>query len=438
MNENKNIRTKEKNAIIQSLRAGVVPRKGLHHIQVGRAREVEALLKDIESAAEGGAFIRFIIGEFGSGKTFFLNLIRSIAMEKKCVTVHADLSPDRRLHATGEQARLLYAELMKNLSTRSKPDGGALPAVVERFITEAVKTAKSRSVSPGTVIEEQLEHLTEMVGGYDFAEVINAYWKAHDQGDDTLKANAIRWLRGEFSTKTDARQILGVRTIINDSNIYNMLKLMALFLRLAGFTGLVVCLDEMVNLYKLANSQARKSNYEEILHILNDCLQGTSAGIGFLFGGTPEFLYDTGKGLYSYPALQSRLAQNTFAKNGLVDFSGPIIQLENLSPEDVYLLLSKLRHVFASGDSEAYLLPDDGLHAFMEHCHKRIGDAYFRTPRNTIVSFINLLSILEQNPSASWQQLLGEITVAKETAPEPEDAAAGHEQVGDNMATFRL
>lgn len=438
MNKNKKIRTADRDAIIQSLRAGVVPRKGLQHIQVGRSKEVNALLKDIDRISDSGSFIRFIIGEYGSGKTFFLNLIRSIAMEKRCVTIHADLSPDRRLHATGGQARLLYAELMRNLSTRPKPDGGALPAVVERFITETLKSAKSRNVTPETVIHEHLEHLTEMVGGYDFSEVIAAYWKGHDTGDENLKSNALRWLRGEFSTKTDARRALGVRTIIEDSNFYNMLKLMARFVRLAGFSGLVVCLDEMVNLYKLANSQARKSNYEEILHMLNDCLQGNASGLGFLMGGTPEFLYDTRRGLYSYTALQTRLAENTFAGNGLVDFTGPIIQLENLAPEDVFVLLTKLRHVFAAGDPSAYLLPDEGLHAFMEHCHKRIGDAYFRTPRNTIVSFINLMAILEQNPSVSWQNLLGKIEVEKDTNPDVENENQEEENIGEELTSFKL
>lgn len=438
MTKNKKIRTADRDAIIQSLRAGVVPRKGLQHIQVGRSKEVNALLKDIDRISDGGSFIRFIIGEYGSGKTFFLNLIRSIAMEKRCVTIHADLSPDRRLHATGGQARLLYAELMRNLSTRPKPDGGALPAVVERFITETLKSAKSRNVTPETVIHEHLEHLTEMVGGYDFAEVIAAYWKGHDTGDENLKSNALRWLRGEFSTKTDARRALGVRTIIEDSNFYNMLKLLARFVRLAGFSGLMVCLDEMVNLYKLANSQARKSNYEEILHMLNDCLQGNASGLGFLMGGTPEFLYDTRRGLYSYTALQTRLAENTFAVNGLVDFTGPIIQLENLAPEDVFVLLTKLRHVFATGDPAAYLLPDEGLHAFMEHCHKRIGDAYFRTPRNTTVSFINLMAILEQNPSVSWQDLLGKIEVEKDTNPDLENENQEEENIDEELASFKL
>ena len=434
MSQDVRIRPKDRDAILQSLRAGVVPRTGQQHIQVGRSEEVKALLQDIERLADGGSGIRFVIGEYGSGKTFFLYLIRSVALEKKLVTAHADLTPDRRLHATGGQARTLYAELMRNLSTRAKPDGGALPSVVERFVTSALEAARARNVTPEAVIRENLEQLSEMVGGYDFAQVIAAYWRGHDTGDETLKSNAVRWLRGEFTTKTDARAALGVRTIVDDSNFYDQLKLFARFVRLAGFGGLMVCLDELVNLYKLANGRARNQNYEQILRILNDSLQGVSVGLGFVLGGTPDFLLDTRKGLYSYQALQSRLAENTFARGGLVDYSGPVLRLANLSPEDFFVLIGKIRHVYASGDPASYLIGEDGLHGFMEHCSKRIGEAYFRTPRSTISAFVQLLSVLEQNPGTSWQELVGKVPIATEAnpdlAPLPETAETEEEGAG--------
>jgi len=444
MIDKEKIRPKVRDAIIQSLRAGVVPRTGQKHVQVGRVDEVKALLHDVERIAEGGSGIRFIIGEFGSGKTFFLNLIRSIALEKKLVTVHADLNPDRRLHATGGQARSLYRELMKNIATRSKPEGEALPSVIERFVTSALQESRKSGTSPGNVIRDRLQALSEMVGGYDFAEVISSYWRGHDTGDEELKSNAIRWLRGEFSTKTDARSALGVRTIINDSNAYDHLKLFARFVRHAGFRGLLVCFDELVNLYKMANTRARNSNYEQILRILNDSLQGTAGGLGFLMSGTPEFLLDTRKGLYSYQALQSRLGENVFAKNGLVDMSGPVIRLANLMPEDIFVLLGKLRHVYAFGEPEKYLVPDEGLKAFMEHCSKKIGYAYFRTPRNTITAFVNLMAVLEQNPQIAWNDLIGEVQIATESnpdfAPLPEEKQPDNPDATkyDELASFKL
>jgi hypothetical protein len=436
------IRAKDRDAVIQSLRAGVVPRQGQHLIQVGRSREIEALVKDIERVAEGGSTFRLVTGEYGSGKTFFLNLIRAVAMEKKLVTAHADLSPDRRLHATGGQARSLFAELMKNLSTRTKPDGGAIAGVVEKFVSTALNEAKASGQSPETVIHGKLEHLSEMVNGYDFATVIAAYWKGFETGNEQLKADAIRWLRGEFTTKTDAKAALGVRTIVDDASFYDQLKLMARFVRLAGFTGLLINLDEMVNLYKLANSQARNANYEQILRLLNDALQGTTEGLGILMGGTPEFLMDTRRGLYSYSALQSRLAENSFAKNGLVDYTGPVLRLSSLTPEDFYVLLGKLRHVNAYGEPSGYLLPDEAFHAFMDHCHKRIGEAYFRTPRTTIKAFVDLLAVIEQNPGTDWRQLLGQMEVspdnfgAADHAIETETAAAGSPD--DELASFKL
>lgn len=446
------IRPKDRDAVIQSLRAGVVPRSGQHLIQVGRANEIAALIKDIERVADSGACIRFVIGEYGSGKTFFLNLVRAIALEKRLVTAHADLNPDRRLQATGGQARSLYAEMMRNASTRSKPDGGAMQSIVERFVTEALKEAKASGKDPEAVIHEKMDHLSEMVGGYDFAHVVASYWKGHDTGNEQLKADAIRWLRAEFTTKTDARNALGVRTIIDDGSFYDHLKLMSRFVRLAGFEGMLVCLDELVNLYKLSNVQARNSNYEQILRILNDSLQGTAAGLGIIMGGTPDFLMDTRRGLYSYSALQSRLAENTFAVKGLVDYSGPVLRLSNLSPEDFFILLGKIRHVFAYGNSSDYLIPDEGLQAFMEHCAKKIGDAYFRTPRSTITSFVNLLSVLEQNRHAAWQEILGTMEILPDINPDldtPLDDAATTAaasstasdptaNAGENLASFKL
>lgn len=414
------IRPKDRDAVIQSLRAGVVPRRGQHLIQVGRVREIETLIGDLDRIADGGSAFRVVIGEYGAGKTFFLNLVRAMALEKKAVVCSADLNPDRRLQATGGQARSLYAELMRGLASRTRPEGGALGAIVEKFIM----TAQSESIEVGhsveSVIRAKLEQLSELVNGYDFSDVVAAYYRGHVESNEQLKSDAVRWLRGEFSTKTDARNALGVRSIVDDSAVYDQLKLMARFVRLAGFSGLLICLDELVNLYKLANTQARNSNYEQILRILNDSLQGSAVGLGFILGGTPEFLMDPRRGLYSYPALQSRLAQNAFASDGLVDLSGPVIRLSALTPEDFYVLLEKVRHVYASGEPTRYLVPDQAITGFMDHCSRRIGDAYFRTPRTTITSFINMLAVLEQNPGTDWKALVGSVEVSPDTGAEIE------------------
>lgn len=428
------IRPKDRDAVIQSLRAGVVPRAGQHLIQVARAREIEALVADIDRVADGGSSFRFVIGEYGAGKTFFLNLIRAIAMERKLVVANADLNPDRRLHASGGQARSLYAELMRNLATRTKPEGGALAGVVEKFIATAKSDAKAQGVATEQVIRSKLEQLTELVNGYDFADVIAAYCRGVEEGNEQLKSDAIRWLRGEFATRTDARAALGVRTIVDDASVYDQLKLVARFVPLAGYAGLFVCLDELVNLYKLANSQARSSNYEQILRMLNDSLQGTAVGLGFVLGGTPEFLMDPRRGVYSYSALQSRLAQNTFATGELVDFSGPVLRLSSLTLEDFYLLLGKIRHVYAGGVQDRYLLPDPAIASFMEHCANRIGDTFFRTPRTTITSFINLLAILEQNPGTDWKSLIGEVEVKADHGGDSDLTV----EPDDELAAFKL
>lgn len=434
------IRPRDRDSIMQSLRAGVTPRVGQHLIQVGRKREIETLVSDIDRIADGQSSFRAVIGDYGAGKTFFLNLIRSIAMEKKLVVMSADLNPDRRLHASGGQARSLYTELARNMSTRTRPEGGALPGVVEKFISTAKAEAEAAGVSTDSVIAKKLEALTELVSGYDFAKVIRAYCKGADENDESLRASAIQWLRGEITTRVDARAALGVRGIVDDSNVYDQLKLMALFVRLAGYGGLLVVLDEMVNLYKLANTASRNANYEQILRILNDCLQGSAASLGFLLGGTPEFLLDTRRGMYSYRALESRLAVNTFTSDSVVDFSGPVIRLSSLTPEDLFVLLQKIRSVHALGDPTKIVMPDDGIRAFMKHCSGLLGADYFRTPRTMIVSYINLLAVLEQNPDTSWEGLVGAVKVAPDLHGAAErNAGAEDDQDEDNVAAdFRL
>ena len=433
-----NLKPRERDAIVQALRAGVVPKLGLRYIQVGRVREIEELVKDMDRLADGGSAIRFIIGEYGSGKTFFLNLIRLVALEKGLVVMFADLAPDRRIYATGGQARGLYAEMARNLSTRTKPDGGALANVVERFVSTANREAEARDLPTGDVIREKLAHFEELTGGFEFAEVVRRYWEGHEVGDDDLKTSALRWLRGEFATRTDARKALGVRTIINDASIYDHLKLMSAFVVDAGYKGLLVGMDEMVNLYKLTSSQARNANYEQILRILNDVLQGSAENLGFLMGGTPEFLMNTRRGLYSYEALQSRLAENTFAREGLVDISGPVIRLANLTPEDLFVLLANVRRVM-QGDEAG--LPDAALEAFMIHCSERIGEAYFRTPRNTVTAFVNLLAVLEQNPGVEWSDLIDQIDVADDQGDDMSDideATGSQSSEDDDLVSFRL
>lgn len=438
------IRARERDAIVQTLKGGLVPRRGLQYIQVGRAREIKAVAEDLDRIADGGSAVRFIIGDYGSGKTFFLNLARTIAMEKRLVTAHADLTPERRLHSTSGHARSLYTQLIHNLSTRATPDGGALRSIVQRFVSTARSEAAQKEVATDQIIHERLRDISELVGGYAFAEVIGKYWEAHRDGDEILEDAAIRWLRGEYGAKTEARKALDVRTIIDDSNVYETLKLMARFTRLAGYEGLLVNFDEMVNLYKIPHGVARRNNYEKLLAIVNDGLQGEAVGLGFLFAGTPDFLSDPRRGVYSYDALKSRLAENTFATGDLVDVSGPVIRLSNLTQEDMYVLLQNLRYVWAGGDPASDLVPDEALKAFMEHCYERIGAAYFQTPRNTIKEFLGMLSVLEQNPGTSWQDLVGNIHVAPDQDPDEEgDAEDPQERTAapeadDELTSFEL
>lgn len=412
------IKTKDREAIIQSLRSGVVPRLGLQHIQVGRSEELKSFVNDVTTISEGGTTFRFVIGEYGSGKTFFLSLVRSIALQKGLVTMNADLSPTKRLHGTDGQARVLLAELISSLSTRTKQDGNALPNILEKFISKAREIAILNNKEVSSIISEQLDDLTEYPGGYTFAKVVSQYWTAFESADDELKGHVLRWLKAEYTTKTDSLRDLGVREYINDAAFFNTLKLYSLLVQKAGYSGLLVCIDEMVNLYKITNSVSRKANYEEILNILNNTIQGSFSHIGFILSGTPEFLTDSNRGLYSYEALRSRLAENSFSKSlGLTDYNSTVLRLSNLTKEELYLLLINLRNVFAGGDKSKYLVPNGALLAYLNYCANKIGDSYFRTPRNTIKGFLDLLSILEQYPNLKWSDIIEQIEITRDVEP---------------------
>jgi hypothetical protein len=429
------IKPRERDGVLQTLRAGVVPRIGLQHIAVGRAGEIAQMLADLQRVADGAASFRLVIGDYGAGKTFFLTMVRLAAFEKRIVTMSADLTPERRLFATDGQARGLFAELSRNTATRTKPDGEALRSIIERFAGEVREQAASRGRTVKAIIQERLEPLTEMVFGYDFSAVVGAYVEAFEAGDDGRAEAALRWLRGEWATRTDARVALGVRAIIDDDTVYDALKLYARFFRIAGYAGLLVAIDELVNLYKLNSSRARQTNYEQLLRMFNDVLQGGVEGLGIVLGGTPEFLLDTRRGLYSYEALRSRLEENTFASDGLVDLSGPVIRLSSLSPEDIFVLLQRIRRVLCSTEASVIDLPDEALEAFLAHCETRIGEAYFRTPRNTIRAFVNLASVLEQNPGTTWTDLIDRVAVKP-------DGGAADDRVGqeddDELTELRL
>jgi hypothetical protein len=437
------IRNKEREIIIQSLRSGVVPKMGLHHIQVGRSEEIKSFVRDIQNVSEGGSSFRFVIGEYGSGKTFFLSLIRSIALEKGLVTMHADLSPFKRLHGSQGQARHLLSELISSLSTRTRQDGNALENILERFISVVKEEVSLTQKSFSYVVATLLKDMSDIPGGYNFIKVINAYCEAYEEEDDFLKSKALKWLRAEYTTKKDSYVDLGVREFISDKSLLNTIKLYCLLVRKAGYNGLMVCMDELVNLYKITNTVSRNANYEEILRMLNDTLQGSFSSLGFIMGGTPEFLTDHRRGLYSYEALRSRLTENTFASQlGLMDYNTTVLRLASLTKEELYVLLQNLRHVFAYGDTKKYLVPDPALNAFLVHCSKKIGDSYFRTPRTTIKSFLDMLSLLEQYPQYKWSDILESVNIEKDREESGINTDIGHSQIGkdtdDEFASFKL
>jgi P-loop Domain of unknown function (DUF2791) len=432
------IKERDRQAIIKALRAGVVPRVGLQHVQVGRKAEVAAIVEDLTHAEQGGAGVRFVIGRFGAGKSFFLNLATTVALEKGFLVARADITTDRRLHGTGGQARALFAELMRNLASKARPEGGALGPVLEKWISEVVHEVGDDDGAIEEAIVSKLRPLQDLVSGFELHVLLSKYTRAYKTGDDATQQCVIRWLRAEYDTKTEARNDLGVRTIIEDRDFYDYLKLVAAFARIAGYKGLLVCIDELVVLsHRLASRQARHANYEAILRIVNDCLQGNVEGLQILFGGTDECLTDKRRGLHSYEALATRLSQNEFDRNG-TDLTGPVITLKSLTPEDLFVLLMRVRDVFARGDSSKYLLPDEGLTAFLEYSRRRLGEEFFASPRDTVTRFVGFLQLLETDAALDWRVALGQVGGLAVEPSTSAEAKSDPVPEGDDLVQFKL
>ena len=401
--------------LINSLKGGVVPRVGLEYVTVGRAHEISAILHDIDLISDGGASFRFIVGKYGSGKSFLLQTIRNYATAKGFAVVDADLSPERRFAGTKGQGLATYKELIQNLSTKSKLDGGALPLVLEKWISGIQTAVKTELDLEGEDFSKEVEkrifaltnQLEGMVNGFEFAKAVALYWKAYQEDDATLKSNVLRWFRGEYPTRREAQADLGINFIVTDETWYDFLKIFAMFLVGAGYKGLLVIVDELVNIFKIPHSISRNNNYEKILTMYNDVLQGKAQHIGFLMGGTPQCIEDKYRGVFSYEALRSRLAEGHFATADIKDLSAPIIRLLMLTQEEMYVLVEKLQNIHAGLFNYTPMLTHEDLLYFLTVEYNRVGAATHITPREIIRDFIELINILHQNPQKTVADILG-------------------------------
>ena len=402
-------------AILNSLQAGVVPRIGLEYIAVGRKREIETVLNDLEIISQGAAAFRIITGRYGNGKSFFLQAIRNFAMEKDFLVADADLSPEKRLSGSGGQGLETYRELMERLSTNVRPQGGALESMLQKWIIAVKSSLVKEGMSPSEEtfdsrvelkIYEALGEMENFAHGFDFAAAVSVYYRAYVEGDDKKKQAALRWLRGEYSTKKEASAFLPVGEIITDENWYEYIRLFAAFSGRIGFRGFLVFIDECVNLYKITNRQSREKNYEKLLAMFNDCLQGRAENLGIFITGTPQFLEDERRGLAGYAAMKSRIADNRFAKEGYKDSGSPVIRLEQLSRAELYILMERLAGIHARHFEYEQSLGERELGGFLELVLSVPGADEFLTPREITRDFLGLLNIMKDEPSARFDDII--------------------------------
>ncbi|OLU43774.1 ATP-binding protein [Faecalibaculum rodentium] len=436
MNEQNKVPKRIARTVLNSLKGGVVPRIGLPYVTVGRKSEIEALLHDVDIISEGGASFRFIVGRYGSGKSFLIQTIRNYVMDKGFIVADADLSPERRLQGTRGQGLATYRELIGNLATKTRPEGGALTLILDRWISSVqAQAAQETGLQPGdpalsAAVDRKIVALTsqisELVHGFEFATLLSKYYHAYIEQDDETRMKVIRWFRGEYALKREAKEALGVNIIITDDDWYDYLKLFAVFFRLAGYAGMMIMIDELVNIYKIPNSITRQYNYEKMLTMYNDTLQGKAKYLGIIMGATPQAVEDRRRGVYSYEALRSRLAEGKFSRPGARDMLAPVIRLEPLTAAEMLVLCDKLAAMHAGLYGYSQSVTDEDLAEFIKIEFSRVGADSNITPREVIRDFIELLDLMYQHPEMKLADLLAsdEFTYTKSEAVSDDAATA--------------
>jgi hypothetical protein len=429
------LKAKESSSIINALQGGVVPRTGIQHMLVGRSKETDAIIKSLENVASGNSEVKFWIGDFGSGKSFMLQLIEALALKTNFVVSKVDFTPVNRLYASDGKARALYTEIVSNLITQTDQDGNALPSILDQWIEavmnevveknnidfDSLNTQANRKLVSNVIIDTTRKFGAP--GGFEFGQVIAKYYEGYASDNVALQESALRWLKGQYTAKTDSMRELGIREIITDSNYYDMLKNLAELFVAVGFQGFVINLDEAINLYKIAQGQSREKNYERIMSIYNDCLQGRAKNMFVNFGGTRRFLDDERRGLFSYEALKGRLSFGKFEDGEFVDLSQPVIYLKPLSQEEIFTLLSKLKTIFEQHNKVTVPCTREQIERYMEGQLNRPGAAEFLTPRSVIRDFLQILNIAQQNPDTSIDALLDKMFGEARNVPLKKDDA---------------
>lgn len=430
---NNRINPKEADNIIKALEAGVVPRRGIQHLLVGRHKEVEEVILILDNIKQGESDIRFWVGDFGSGKSFMMRTIESLAVQKNFAVSTIDLTPTRRFYASDGKAQSLYNEIVDNIIIQTSQDGNAIKTIIEEWINSIITSVSERDKIPASqllvkenkgIIEKEILNITssfKSVGlSYELGQAISKYYEGLMEDNQVLKLKALRWIRGDISTKTESKNELGIKRIINDDNWYEAIKNLAELFSDIGYSGFVINFDEAVNLYKLPMSQTRERNYEKILNIFNECKSNTARGLFVNFGATRKTIFDERRGMSSYGALKGRLGNESSLDSKLINTNKTVLPLKPLTTEEIYTLLENLKNIYNIHYRLDIDMTMENIKLYMEEQLNRPGALEFLTPRAVIKDFLEILDMIRQNPDVETETIIYE-KFGKELIPVSKD-----------------
>lgn len=397
-------------SIINALKNGNVPPEGVGEICVGRERELEEFDKIFSKVKDGAAVTRFLNGEFGSGKSFFLKLLEERALADNFVVAKVTLSRDVPFN----KFEVVYRSIVASLRCKT---GTSLEHIIEKWTTQLRMMALRETTDPyqqeRIVIDNINNDLKEVrKHATTFAAAIENYYKLSARGDQETAKYAMAWLSGEKNIPYTIKRQFGVKGDIDRENAFKYLEALSSFLMALKYSGLIILIDEAEHIMTLHTKKLRDTAYDYMRFIYDECSLGRFHNTLFIFAGTPEFFEDPKMGVPSYTALNERIEDvlNTEFK----DLRKPIIRLDGFKKDNLMELSDRLISMHEEVyEWEAKPVREslDGIIARHEANAELTG---YISPRNFVKSFISVLDVVQQNPELRSEEEILDLFEEKE------------------------
>lgn len=335
--------------IIDSLRNGTVPAEGTENIAVGIDEELTEIQDQIERTREDKSAFKFIIGDYGSGKTFFSTSVREMAYDKKFVVSSVVISQETPLHKFEE----LYRKIMEGMRTSENKKIPAFNFILEEWLLniedkvieieglDPYEDSKKFQIEMNKRINEELMIVGSIAAS--FANAIRAFYKAKYEGDTVLAQGAVAWLKGD-NVRAELKSKLGVIGTITRENSFEFFRALLQMIKTAGYEGLMIILDEVETVQKLVRKDMRSAAYENLRFFIDESDRNSFPSCFFLYTGTTD-LMESEKGFKSLEPLYQRIKVEREKGDKFKNLRQPVMFLDGLNRDRLYEVACRVRNI---------------------------------------------------------------------------------------------